>query len=58
LRTPWSTLRRLPLVLSLGIGLCVNQTRAVIEAMLGRETEFVRTPKPERSQPALQASRS
>ena len=24
---------------------CVNQTRAVIEAMLGRETEFVRTPK-------------
>ena len=45
LRTPWSTLRRLPLVLSLGIGLCVNQTRAVIEAMLGRETEFVRTPK-------------
>jgi len=45
LRTPWSTLRRLPLVLSLGIGLCVNQTRAVIEEMLGRETEFVRTPK-------------
>jgi cellulose synthase/poly-beta-1,6-N-acetylglucosamine synthase-like glycosyltransferase len=45
LRTPWSTLRRLPLVLSLGIGLCVNQTRAVFEAMLGRETEFVRTPK-------------
>jgi hypothetical protein len=45
LRTPWSTLRRLPLVLSIGIGLCVNQTRAVLEALLGRETEFVRTPK-------------
>jgi hypothetical protein len=45
LRTPWSTLRRLPLVLSIGIGLCVNQTRAVFEALLGRETEFVRTPK-------------
>jgi hypothetical protein len=44
-RTPWSTLRRLPLVLSIGIGLCVNQTRAVFEALLGRETEFVRTPK-------------
>jgi cellulose synthase/poly-beta-1,6-N-acetylglucosamine synthase-like glycosyltransferase len=42
---PWHTLRHLPLVLSIGIGLCVNQTRAVIEAMLGRETEFVRTPK-------------
>ena len=31
--------------MSLGIGLCVNQTRAVFEALLGRETEFVRTPK-------------
>jgi cellulose synthase/poly-beta-1,6-N-acetylglucosamine synthase-like glycosyltransferase len=41
----WKTVRRLPLVLSLGIGLCVNQSRAVFEALLGRETEFVRTPK-------------
>lgn len=39
------TLRQLPLVLSIGIGLCVNQTRAVFEAVMGRETEFVRTPK-------------
>jgi hypothetical protein len=31
--------------MSLGIGLCVNQTRAVLEALAGRETEFVRTPK-------------
>jgi glycosyltransferase involved in cell wall biosynthesis len=42
---PWAVLRRLPLVMSVGIGLCVNQTRAVVEALLGRETEFVRTPK-------------
>ncbi len=42
---PWWALARLPLVLSLGIGLCVNQTRAVLEAMLGKDTEFVRTPK-------------
>ncbi len=41
----WAALGRLPLVLSLGIGLCVNQTRAVFEALLGRESEFVRTPK-------------
>jgi cellulose synthase/poly-beta-1,6-N-acetylglucosamine synthase-like glycosyltransferase len=41
----WNTLAQLPLVLSLGIGLCVNQTRAVLEAVFGRETEFVRTPK-------------
>jgi cellulose synthase/poly-beta-1,6-N-acetylglucosamine synthase-like glycosyltransferase len=41
----WRTIKRLPLVLSLGIGLCVNQTRAVLEALMGHETEFVRTPK-------------
>ena len=35
----------MPLMLSLGIGLCVNQTRAVFEALAGKETEFVRTPK-------------
>jgi cellulose synthase/poly-beta-1,6-N-acetylglucosamine synthase-like glycosyltransferase len=38
-------LMRLPLMLAVGIGLCINQTRAVFEALLGRETEFVRTPK-------------
>jgi cellulose synthase/poly-beta-1,6-N-acetylglucosamine synthase-like glycosyltransferase len=44
-RIAWSAIKRLPLVMSLGIGLCVNQTRAVLEALMGRETEFVRTPK-------------
>ncbi len=44
-RTPWWVIKRLPLVMSIGIGLCVNQTRAVFEALFGRETEFVRTPK-------------
>jgi cellulose synthase/poly-beta-1,6-N-acetylglucosamine synthase-like glycosyltransferase len=40
------TLRRLPLMMSLGIGLCINQTRAVLEAVLGGSSgEFVRTPK-------------
>ncbi len=40
------TLRRLPLMMSLGIGLCINQTRAVVEALLGSTSgEFVRTPK-------------
>jgi cellulose synthase/poly-beta-1,6-N-acetylglucosamine synthase-like glycosyltransferase len=41
----WGTLKRLPLVMSVGIGVCINQTRAVLEALAGRETEFVRTPK-------------
>jgi cellulose synthase/poly-beta-1,6-N-acetylglucosamine synthase-like glycosyltransferase len=44
-RFQWRVLARLPLVLSVGIGLCVNQTRAVLEALAGKETEFVRTPK-------------
>ena len=42
---PWGALKRLPLMLSIGIGLSVNQTRAVLEAVLGKDTEFVRTPK-------------
>jgi cellulose synthase/poly-beta-1,6-N-acetylglucosamine synthase-like glycosyltransferase len=44
-RFQWRVLARLPLTLSIGIGLCVNQTRAVLEALAGKETEFVRTPK-------------
>ncbi len=39
------SLKRLPLVMSVGIGLCINQTRAVFEALFGHESEFVRTPK-------------
>ncbi|HKE00921.1 MAG TPA: cellulose synthase family protein, partial [Planctomycetota bacterium] len=35
----------LPLVFALGIGLAVNNTRAVLEALVGHESEFVRTPK-------------
>jgi cellulose synthase/poly-beta-1,6-N-acetylglucosamine synthase-like glycosyltransferase len=40
-----SRLRYLPFLMSIGIGLCVNNTRAVIEAMLGRQGDFARTPK-------------
>ena len=35
----------LPGLMLLGVGLAVNNTRAVIEALLGRRSEFVRTPK-------------
>lgn len=35
----------LPVVMSLGIGLTVNNCRAVIEALVGYKTGFVRTPK-------------
>ena len=35
-RFQWRVLARLPLVMSIGIGLCVNQTRAVLEALVGQ----------------------
>src|SRR5438270_2881026 len=35
----------LPLVMSLGIGLAFSNARAVLEALLGVKSEFVRTPK-------------
>jgi cellulose synthase/poly-beta-1,6-N-acetylglucosamine synthase-like glycosyltransferase len=42
----WRTrIKYLPFLMSIGIGLCINNTRAVLEAMLNRHTEFIRTPK-------------
>ena len=38
-------LLHLPLVMGLGIGLAFSNARAVLEALLGVKTEFVRTPK-------------
>ena len=35
----------LPFSIALGAGLCVNNSRAVFEALLGRKSAFVRTPK-------------
>lgn len=42
---PGNMLRRLPICLAVGIGLAVNNTKAVFEAFLGRRTAFTRTPK-------------
>lgn len=39
------TLRCMPLLLSLGIGLSLNNVHAVLEALSNRKTEFRRTPK-------------
>ncbi len=44
-RTWWERVKYLPLVMALGIGLSVNQARAVVEALMGYETGFTRTPK-------------
>lgn len=35
----------IPMLLALGIGICVINTNAIIEAMVGKKTEFTRTPK-------------
>ena len=42
----WITrLRYMPFLISIGIGLCVNNTKAVLEALFDRKSEFARTPK-------------
>jgi len=41
----WEALRRLPMTMALGIGLSINNARAVLEGLVGKESEFVRTPK-------------
>jgi hypothetical protein len=38
-------LKYLPFLMSIGIGLTVNNTKAVFEALFNKETEFARTPK-------------
>ena len=37
--------KRLPLMMALSIGLSINNARAVMEGLLGVDSEFVRTPK-------------
>jgi hypothetical protein len=38
-------LKYVPFLMATGIGLAVTNTKAVIEALVGKQTEFVRTPK-------------
>src|SRR4051812_20764100 len=40
-----SRIKYLPFLKSIGIGLCINNTRAVLEALFNKESEFARTPK-------------
>ena len=40
-----STLKYLPMMMALGAGLCVSNSKAVLEALFGHKSEFVRTPK-------------
>jgi cellulose synthase/poly-beta-1,6-N-acetylglucosamine synthase-like glycosyltransferase len=46
LHKDWITrVKYLPFLMSIGIGLAVNNTRAVFEALFNKESEFARTPK-------------
>ncbi len=38
-------LKYMPVMMALGVGLCVSNTKAILEAWLGRKSGFVRTPK-------------
>ena len=41
----WRAIAKVPVLMSLGIGLSINNAKAVIEGLFGHETEFVRTAK-------------
>jgi hypothetical protein len=41
----WKRMRFVPFLMATGIGLAINNSTAVIEALVGKPSEFVRTPK-------------
>ena len=46
IHTDWrARAKYVPFLMSVGIGLSINNTRAVFEALLNKESEFARTPK-------------
>jgi hypothetical protein len=46
IHTDWrARLKYVPFLMSVGIGLSVNNTRAVLEALFNKQSEFARTPK-------------
>lgn len=43
---PWKErVRHLPFIMALGIGMCLSQSKAVLEGLFGHQSEFTRTPK-------------
>jgi cellulose synthase/poly-beta-1,6-N-acetylglucosamine synthase-like glycosyltransferase len=41
----WGRLKYLPFLMSLGIGMAINQSKAVLEALFDKQSDFARTPK-------------
>jgi cellulose synthase/poly-beta-1,6-N-acetylglucosamine synthase-like glycosyltransferase len=54
----WSALARAPLLMAVCAGLSAHQSRAVVEALAGRASTFVRTPKTGGRPPRYRAARS
>ncbi len=44
-RSMWESVKYLPAILSLGIGIAINNSRAMLHGFFGKPSEFVRTPK-------------
>lgn len=44
-RGVWAMIAQLPVMMAIGIGICVNNTRGCVEALLGHQSGFERTPK-------------
>lgn len=44
-RSAWMTILQVPMLMSIGIGIALNNAFACVEALLGHESPFVRTPK-------------
>ena len=51
----WGRVKYLPFLMSLGIGMAINQSKAVLEALFDKESEFARTPKTGSEGRAVQA---
>ncbi len=42
----WRTaVKYLPVLMAIGVGLCVSNTKAILEGIFGKDSEFIRTPK-------------
>ncbi len=41
----WARFKYLPFIMSLGIGMAISNAKAVLEALLGQQSAFARTPK-------------
>ena len=55
-RGVWSTILQLPALMSIGIGIALNNARGCVEALFGVDSDFVRTPKYNSLPDAIQAA--